>query len=71
LIGAATFLLEGVGVTESSLLGLLLLEGYEYNQSLNAVLVIRFFALWYVIFIGVVFTLLYKISKKHEGRRSI
>lgn len=68
LAGAATMLPGGVGGTEASLLGLLLLQGYGYNYALGAVLIIRFFALWYVIIIGVVFTSIYKLNQRNSIR---
>jgi uncharacterized protein (TIRG00374 family) len=68
LIGAASFLPGGVGGTEGSLLGLLLLKGHNYNDVLGPVLMIRVFALWYVIIIGIFFTFLYRMTmrKKEE-----
>lgn len=59
-IGAASFLPGGVGGTEGSLLGLLLLNGFSYNEILGPVLLTRFLALWYMIIIGIVFTFIYK-----------
>jgi len=68
LIGAASFLPGGVGGTEGSLLGLLLLKGHEYNEVLGPVLMIRIFALWYVIVIGIFFTFLYRMkTRKRES----
>ena len=67
-IGAASFLPGGVGGTEGSLLGLLLLEGFEYSDILGSVLVIRFFALWYVIMIGIAFTFIYKLNQRRAER---
>jgi len=63
-IGAASFLPGGVGGTEGSLLGLLLLKGFSYDDILAPVIMIRFFALWYVIMIGIVFTLIYREIKE-------
>lgn len=63
-IGAASFLPGGVGGTEGSLLGLLLLDGFSYNEILGPVLVTRFLALWYMILIGIVFTFIYKIYRR-------
>lgn len=59
-IGASTFLPGGVGGTEGSMLGFLILEGYSYEESLGPTIIIRFFALWYAIIIGLFFTFLYK-----------
>ncbi|MDE1868010.1 MAG: flippase-like domain-containing protein, partial [Thaumarchaeota archaeon] len=64
LAGAATLLPGGVGGTEASLIGLLLLQGHSYDDILGAVLMIRFFALWYVIIIGIVFTSIYKMNQR-------
>jgi len=44
------------------LIGLLLSEGHNYNQALGPVLMIRIFALWYVILIGLFFTFVYKLK---------
>lgn len=68
LAGAATMLPGGVGGTEASLLGFLSIQGFSYNDSLGAVLLIRFFALWYVIIIGIVFTYIYKLNQKRPVR---
>lgn len=62
--GGVTLLPGGVGGTEASLLGLLLLQGHTYNDVVGAVLMIRFFALWYTILIGIAFTTIYKMSRK-------
>lgn len=59
-IGAASFLPGGVGGTEGSMLGLLLLDGFSYNEILGPVLVTRFLALWYMIMIGITFTFIYR-----------
>lgn len=69
LIGAGSFLPGGIGGTEGSLLGLLLLQGHSYNDSLGPVLMIRVLSLWYVIAIGLFFTFVYKLkynSKKQQ-----
>ncbi len=66
-IGAASFLPGGVGGTEGSLLGLLLLDGFSYNQVLGPVLATRFLALWYMIIIGIVFTFIYKAYRKENN----
>lgn len=68
LAGAATMLPGGVGGTEASLLGFLSIQGFSYNDSLGAVLLIRFFALWYVIIIGIVFTCIYKLNLRKSVR---
>ena len=62
LVGASSFLPGGIGGTEGSLIGLLLSEGHNYNQALGPVLMIRIFALWYVILIGLFFTFVYKLK---------
>ncbi|MGI0045740.1 MAG: lysylphosphatidylglycerol synthase transmembrane domain-containing protein [Nitrosotalea sp.] len=62
--GGVTLLPGGVGGTEASLFGLLLLQGHTYNDVVGSVLMIRFFALWYTIMIGIVFTAIYKMSRK-------
>lgn len=58
--GGITLLPGGVGGTEASLLGLLILQGHSYNDVVSAVLMVRFFALWYAIIIGIVFTAIHK-----------
>jgi len=63
-IGAASFLPGGVGGTEGSLLGMLLLDGFSYDEILGPVLVTRFLALWYMIIIGIVFTFIYKVYRR-------
>lgn len=64
LAGAATLLPGGVGGTELSLIGLLLMQNHSYDEVLGPVLMIRFFALWYVIIIGIVFTSIYKMNQQ-------
>lgn len=66
LVGAATLLPGGVGGTEASLISLLLLQGHKYDDILGSVLMIRFFALWYVIIIGIVFTSIYKMNQRRS-----
>lgn len=63
-IGAASLLPGGVGGSEGSLLGLLILDGFSYSQVLGPVLVTRFLALWYMIIIGIAFTFIYKAYSK-------
>lgn len=67
-IGAASFLPGGLGGTEASFLGLLLAGGFKYNDILGPVLITRFFALWYVIIIGITFTFIYKLNKSKKKR---
>ncbi len=62
LIGAGSFLPGGIGGTEGSLLGLLILQGHTYDDVLSSVLLIRVLALWYVIAIGIFFTSIYKLK---------
>lgn len=64
LAGAATLLPGGVGGTEVSLIGLLLMQNHSYEEVLGPILMIRFFALWYVIIIGIVFTSIYKMNQR-------
>lgn len=64
--GGVTLLPGGVGGTEASLLGLLLLQGHAYNDVVGAVLMIRFFALWYTIMIGIAFTFIHRTDKKRS-----
>lgn|GEM_PF-2688444 len=64
LAGAATLLPGGVGGTEVSLIGLLLMQNHSYDEVLGPILMIRFFALWYVIIIGIVFTSIYKMNQR-------
>jgi uncharacterized protein (TIRG00374 family) len=59
LIGAASFLPGGVGGTEGGLLGLLILNGYSYDEIIGPVLMIRTYTLWYVIILGIFFTIIY------------
>ena len=63
-IGAVSLLPGGVGSSEGSLLGLLLLDGFSYTQVLGPVLITRFLALWYMIIIGIVFTFIYRAYSK-------
>lgn len=64
LVGAATFLPGGIGSTEGSLIGLFLLQGYEYDIALGPVLMLRVYALWYPILIGIFFMFFYRFQSK-------
>jgi uncharacterized protein (TIRG00374 family) len=52
LVGVASLIPGGVGVTEGSLTGLLSLQGIDVSLALVLSVVIRIFTLWFTIFIG-------------------
>ena len=52
ILGAASFLPEGIGVMESSFVGLLTLHGVELSIAIPLVILVRIFTLWYNIIAG-------------------
>jgi uncharacterized protein (TIRG00374 family) len=52
IIGALSFIPGGIGVTESSITGLFLLHGVEFNMGIILGVLIRFFTLWISVFVG-------------------
>ena len=60
LVGSVTLLPGGVGATDGSIIGLLLLHGLDYNELLLPVLVARFLMIWYPLVIGITANILVK-----------
>jgi len=54
LVGSATFLPGGIGVTEGGLIGLFLLEGIPYNDAIGPVLLVRLIVLWSITIVGII-----------------
>ena len=52
ILGAASMLPGGIGITEGSLAGLMSIQGIEISTALTVAIVIRFFTLWFSIIIG-------------------
>lgn len=52
LLGAASFLPEGIGVMEGSLVGLLTLNGIDASLAFPLVITLRIFTLWYSVIAG-------------------
>ena len=52
IFGAASFLPEGIGVMESSFVGLLTLHGVELSIAIPLVILVRIFTLWYNVIAG-------------------
>ena len=52
LIGVASFIPGGVGVTEGSLAGLFVLQGVDLSLALIVSIFIRIFTLWFSVSIG-------------------
>ena len=52
ILGAASFMPGGLGVTEGSLVGLFSYQGIEFSEALGLVVMIRLFTLWYSVIIG-------------------
>lgn len=52
ILGAASFVPGGIGVTEGSLIGLLNYQGVEIAETFMLVVLIRVFTLWYSVAIG-------------------
>ncbi|MFC1853275.1 lysylphosphatidylglycerol synthase transmembrane domain-containing protein [candidate division CSSED10-310 bacterium] len=72
IVGALTMLPGGVGLTETSLSGLLILNGLPTSISVAATLIIRITTLWFAVFIGaVVLTyLLKKVFRSDENNEN-
>lgn len=54
LVGAASMLPGGIGLTEGGMIGLLVLEKFEYTVAFSAVLLIRIITLWLGVILGLV-----------------
>jgi uncharacterized protein (TIRG00374 family) len=54
ILGAASLIPGGIGVTEGSLVGLLNFQGIELSEAFILVILIRFFTLWYSVGVGFV-----------------
>ena len=52
LIGAISMLPGGLGITEGSMIGLLLFQGIDYTEAFSVVLLVRIATLWYSIMLG-------------------
>ena len=52
LVGVASFIPGGIGVTEGSLAGLLTLQGIDVSLALVLSVIIRIFTMWFTILIG-------------------
>jgi len=52
LLGVASFLPEGIGVMEGSLVGLLTLNGIDISIAFPLVISLRIFTLWYSVIAG-------------------
>ena len=52
ILGAASMLPGGIGITEGSLAGLMSIQGIEISTALTVAIVIRFCTLWFSIIIG-------------------
>ena len=70
LVGFLSFIPGGIIVTESSLLGLLLNQGVEFAQASIMVIMIRFWSIWIITIVGVVF-LKTVLGKNSDGNQSI
>lgn len=62
LIGAIVMLPGGLGVTEASLTGLLILLNIPKNISVASTIIIRIATLWFAVLIGIIAVLLYQHS---------
>ena len=52
ILGAISMSPAGLGVTEGSFAGLLVLHGLELSTALVVAVIVRFFTLWYAVVIG-------------------
>lgn len=61
LVGAASLLPGGIGITEGGLIGLLLLENISIEKSIGPVIIIRSITLWMLIIFGAIISKLTEI----------
>ena len=52
ILGAISMSPGGIGVTEGSFAGFLVLHGLELSTALVVAVIVRFFTLWYAVVIG-------------------
>jgi uncharacterized protein (TIRG00374 family) len=66
IVGAATMLPGGLGATDASMTGLLVLLNIPKNVSVASTLIIRIATLWFAVVVGIVAVLFYqRISHKN------
>lgn len=54
IIGAASMLPGGIGVTEGGMIGLLLLQNIDYTMAFSVVLLVRIVTLWFSVVLGLI-----------------
>ena len=54
ILGVASFIPGGIGVSEGTLIGLLSLQGLTISSAVSLTIFIRIFTLWYSVLIGFV-----------------
>ena len=54
ILGVASFVPGGIGVSESTLISLLSIQGLSLSTAITLTLFIRIFTLWYAVFVGFV-----------------
>ena len=52
ILGVASFVPGGIGVSEGTLISLLSIQGLSLSTAITLTLFIRFFTLWYAVFVG-------------------
>ena len=52
ILGAASFIPGGIGITEGSMTGLFIFHGIEISSVFTLVIIIRLFTMWYSVIIG-------------------
>jgi len=52
IVGALSFIPGGIGVAESSLIGLFSVQGIEFSEAIVLVVLIRLFTLWFSTIVG-------------------
>jgi uncharacterized protein (TIRG00374 family) len=52
ILGVASFLPGGIGVSEGTLISLLSIQGLSLSTAITLTLFIRIFTLWYAVFVG-------------------
>jgi len=60
LIGSSTLIPGGIGPTDGSIIGLLLIRNMDYNEILVPVLIARFLLVWYALGLGLIANILRK-----------
>ena len=69
ILGVASFVPGGIGVSEGTLIGLLSIHGLTFSTAVSLTIFIRIFTLWYAVLVGLIalkFTGAFSINNSTE-----